>query len=327
MNSSNMVKIVITGANSALGRILIPKLCELPNVEQIAALDITPFESISEKVSVKHGDVCDVTNCESMKNLIKGDILIHLAFIVDYPKGMKKRRIYDINVNGSKNVFSAAIQNGVKKIIFLSSQAAYGHLPYSPEYVDEESELLGIKTKKFYYSHTKGLVEKFLNELESDNPNTIITRLRPPVITGPNFNERIPINVDVNRTLTIFRRLNGKNIGQFVNENDLIDVIIKSVENDYHGAYNVAGDDPVDIETYAREYDITLRYIPEFLGSVLIALRWKNLTYSWIVGQKYVSLLKTDKIQKEFGWTPKYSSKECLDDIILPQLSTADHKQ
>ena len=49
------------------------------------------------------------------------DVVVHLAFIVVRPAETR-----DINLEGSRNVFQAAVDAGVKRLVYASSVAAYG---------------------------------------------------------------------------------------------------------------------------------------------------------------------------------------------------------
>ena len=95
------------------------------------------------------------------------DVLIHLAFVVKefIPD---PETIYDINVNGSRNVLKIAAELGIKKVIYSSSVAAYGKNNSNSVYLTENSSLLGQKMNSFYYPYTKALVENSINDLKKN---------------------------------------------------------------------------------------------------------------------------------------------------------------
>ena len=309
--------VAVTGINSGLGRTLVPKLQHEPTIEKIIGIDISEYKDNPEKVEFIRTDVRDA---EGMERALKGaDVLVHLAYIVMPKKIPKLKLIYDINVNGSKTVFQAATKNSVKKIIHLSSQSVYGHVKECPKIVKEDAPRLGIKTTNFYYSHTKALVEEFLDQFEKDFPTISVTRLRPPIITGPHFLQNLGLLNFRNKkraTTAIPANQDGKLPLQLIHEEDLTDILMMAIMKDMQGAYNVGSNIIPDLEEFAkREYGMKVRRLPQFLVKLGIKAGriWKSLI--WAQALLYNSLLNTEKLEQEFGWKPKYSTEACIKEV------------
>lgn len=304
----------VTGINSGLGRTLIPKLQRERSIEKIIGIDISDYKDSPEKVEFIRVDVRDV---EAMERALKGvDVLVHLAYIVMPKKIPKLKLIYDINVNGSETVFQAAAKNAVKKIIHLSSQSVYGHVKECPKIVKEDAPRLGIKTTNFYYSHTKALVEEFLDQFEKEFPSISIIRLRPPIITGPHFMQNLGLldfRTKKRATTAIPANQEGKLPIQLIHEEDLTDVLMMAIMKDMRGAYNVGSNVISDLEEFAKkEYGVKVRRLPQFIVKLGIKVGriWKSLI--WAQALLYNSLLNTKKIEQEFGWKPKFSTEACI---------------
>ncbi len=296
-----------------------PKLQKDPNIEKIIGIDISDYAGDPEKVQFFKVDVRD--EGEVARALNGADVLIHLAFIVIPNRLPRIKVIYDINVNGSIAVFQAAAKSSVKKIIHLSSQSVYGHLRECVPVASEDTPRLGIKTTNFYYSHTKALVEQFLDEFEKLQPSIAVIRLRPPIITGPHFtqNSGLFTVADKKRIITIRSETAGKATPlQFIHEDDLTDIISAAVSGSLHGAYNVSSNVLPDFSAFiSREYGVKLIPIPRFLVRFAIKLGrfWPKLL--WLQAILYNSLLDTSKIERELGWKPKYTTEECLRGINM----------
>lgn len=308
--------VAVTGINSGLGRTLVPKLQHERAIEKIIGIDISEYKDNPEKIEFIRMDVRDA---DGMERALKGaDVLVHLAYIVVPKKIPKLKLIYDINVNGSKTVFQAAAKNSVKKIIHLSSQSVYGHVKECPKIVKEDALRLGIKTTNFYYSHTKALVEEFLDQFEKDFPISVI-RLRPPVITGPHFLQNLGLLDFRNKkraTTAIPANHDGKLPIQLIHEEDLTDIVMMAIMKDMRGAYNVGSNILPDLEEFAKwEYGLKVRRLPQFLVKLGIKAGriWKSLI--WAQAILYNSLLNTEKIEQEFNWKPKYSTEACITEI------------
>ncbi|MHA1263622.1 MAG: NAD-dependent epimerase/dehydratase family protein [Candidatus Helarchaeota archaeon] len=309
--------VAITGINSGLGKALVPKLLREPSVEKIIGIDINPLEENTEKIEIYQ---VDVRNYEGIRNALNAvDVLIHLAFIVVPKKLPKQRVIYDINVNGSKTVFSAAAEQGVQKIIYLSSQSVYGHVKDCPRIVTEDAPRLGIKTTNFYYSHTKALVEEFLDEFEETYPDIVVVRFRPPIIAGPHFTENFNIFLGKKHWNSISPEKGKEKLGlQLIHEDDLTDVLTYAITRNLRGAYNIASNVIEDIDDFiATEFHLKIRHFPRFL--VKLGVRFGRLwtKLQWLQAVLYQSLLNTDKISKILNWKPRYSTEDCLRELFI----------
>jgi UDP-glucose 4-epimerase len=61
------------------------------------------------------------------------DLIFHLAALVSVPESVRNPSLNQrINVTGTFNVFEAARQAGVKRVVYASSSAVYGDLPHLP---------------------------------------------------------------------------------------------------------------------------------------------------------------------------------------------------
>ena len=100
-----MLRIGITGISSTLAQSVVPPLLADPEVKEVVGLDIRPPRGLeSSKLKFYPLDVRD----SGLPDIFAGlDAVIHMAFIVieNIPD---LQTIYDVNINGSQNVFQAA---------------------------------------------------------------------------------------------------------------------------------------------------------------------------------------------------------------------------
>ena len=113
------MKCVVTGATGHIGNVLVRELVE-------KGYEVTAFIREGEStrplqnlpVNICYGDVRDK---ESLKIAFQGaDWVFHLAGLIDIGSGNKKM-MYEVNVQGSKNVVQACKEEHVKKLIYTSS--------------------------------------------------------------------------------------------------------------------------------------------------------------------------------------------------------------
>lgn len=121
---------LVTGANGHLGNNLV-RLLISKGIPVRASV-----RNISNKEALKGLDCevvqADITNKASMKAALQG-VEIFYAVGAAFKLWAKdpKQEIYDVNVNGTKNMIEAAAAAGVKRIVYVSSIAAldYSRLP------------------------------------------------------------------------------------------------------------------------------------------------------------------------------------------------------
>lgn len=132
--------ILVTGATGFLGSYLLKELIEQGYRVRALCRTQKPLPWISdqilEAVEWVEGDVLDVVSLDdAMKEV---DAVIHAAAVVSFhPK--ERKRMYQVNVDGTANVVNLALENGVRRFIHISSVAALGRTEKAA-WVNEESK-------------------------------------------------------------------------------------------------------------------------------------------------------------------------------------------
>lgn len=112
--------------------------------------------AILEKVDWVEGDILDTV---SLANAMQGvDAIIHCAAIVSFIKS-ERARMYQVNVEGTKNIVNTALENNIKKLIYISSVAAIGR-KFTSSTVNEKAQWEAGKANTHY------AISKFNAELE-----------------------------------------------------------------------------------------------------------------------------------------------------------------
>lgn len=305
-----MTTIAITGINSYFAKTLLPKLLADKEIESIIGIDVTPWQGQENKVTFFQEDVRKREIYSILKDV---DIVLHLAFVVEEIRDKKKT--HEINVEGSKNVFLACSANGVKKIIYTSSIAAYGAHPDNPLRITEGYPL--VENSDSYYSSDKVAVEKYLDSFQKDNPKIIITRFRPPIIVGPNLNNFAVDYYTRARTFTI----RGKDVEiQFLHEDDLGEALYLAVKKDLPGAFNVAAD---DYSTSRKIYeiagvktkDMSVGFL-RWMANITFFLGLGKMSQGWVSLGEYPIIVNNEKFKTATGWQPKYTTEEAFRDFL-----------
>jgi dihydroflavonol-4-reductase len=121
---------IITGAAGHLGSSVIR--CLLGSHREVRGL-LLPDESPAVEdscITYYHGDVCDIGSLRKLFADTEGRevILIHTAALISIAEKMPSR-LYQVNVNGTKNVLRLCMEYNVKRMVHVSSVHAIPELP------------------------------------------------------------------------------------------------------------------------------------------------------------------------------------------------------
>lgn len=185
-----------------------------------------------------------------------------------------RRFNYTNNVVGSANVINAAVEFGVRKLVFTSSIAVYGHglAPFDEGQVPHPIDPYGV---------AKYAVELDLRAASVMWPNFDYTIFRPHNIYGPRqhigdkYRNVVGIFMNQllkNEPLTIFGAGNQTRAFSYVTDvlGPMIDVL-SCDKKFYRGVYNIGGAVPYSINQLAeavvrvanRHNDLKINYLPE----------------------------------------------------------------
>jgi UDP-glucose 4-epimerase len=170
--------VAVTGPTGDIGKPAVRALEEAGEVERIVGMARRPFDPAAHgwtRTEYRQGDILDRASVDA---LVDGaDVVLHLAFVIF--GGHEETR--KTNLEGSRNVFEAAVAAGAKRIVYASSVAAYGFHSDNPQPLTEDVEPRG--TEGFYYSAQKAELEALLDDLTTGS-DTESYVLRPCIVAG-----------------------------------------------------------------------------------------------------------------------------------------------
>ena len=136
--------VLITGGTGFIGAYIIKELIEKGySVRAIRRSNKLPFfisNDILNRVEWIDGDILDVISLN--EDIQEVNYVIHSAAQVSFIK-KERAQMYNTNLDGTTNIVNLALENGIKKLVHISSISALGRT-MSGEHVTEE--------KKFTYS-------------------------------------------------------------------------------------------------------------------------------------------------------------------------------
>ncbi len=299
--------IVVTGISGYVGRVLWPYLAQDAGIERVIGIDNRPFEGQVDgsKLTLRRFDIRD----PQIEDALTGaDVLVHLAFVLMRSPGADEREIDAINVEGARNVFQTAVRQGIRKLIFTSSVVAYGLHPDNPIPLTEDAPLR--PNAGLYYSRAKAAVEHYLGELEAGHPETIVTRLRPCTVAGPQADPAQMASLVSSTIPTIW---GADPHYQLLHEDDLARALHLVIRKNAPGIYNVTGDEPRTLSQLVRSRGGRTISLPYALVRGLMWLTWRTgasvFAPEWADLSRYSLVASNDRL-KGLGWMPKYNTAD-----------------
>ena len=176
---------IITGANGFLGNNLIRKLV-LNEENEIRAL-VLPNDTINSleglRCKIYYGDITKLESLNEIFNIAEPAevFVIHCAGIV-YIKSKYNPKVYDVNVNGTKNIIKKVLEKNAK-LVYISSVHAITEKANNE--VMQEITNFDPNKVKGQYAKTKAETAKYiLEQVKNNNLNACI--IHPSGLIGPN---------------------------------------------------------------------------------------------------------------------------------------------
>jgi UDP-glucose 4-epimerase len=318
--------VAVTGPTGEIGRAVLAALERSTEVGHVLGMARRPFDPAAhgqKKVSYRQGDVLDPT---AVAELVRdADVVVHLAFLI--MGGPKETRA--VNLEGSRNVFQAAVAAGVKRLVYASSVAAYGFHGENPQPLTEEVPARG--TASHYYSAQKAEVEATLHEV-LDGTSTAAYILRPCIVGGPDA----PLLIDSLPYTQISDRLPGPVLRlldgvpilkpvlpdpgvpfQLIHHDDVASAMRAAVlGRGTPGIYNLAASGELTVKDLASELGWYSIPVPELAIDVVAEmvgrLGFLPAQAQWVAAFREPVIMDVSKARRELRWRPKHDALQTL---------------
>jgi UDP-N-acetylglucosamine 4-epimerase len=306
------MNILVTGGAGFIGSNLTLALLADNRITKVRVLDNLStgyLENLKEvmahpKMEWMEGDIRDMDTC--LKACSGIDIVSHQAALGSVPRSIQDPMTTNaVNVGGTLNMFHAAVQQGVKRVVYAGSSSTYGDNPILPK-VEER-----IGNPLSPYAVSKYAIELYAKVFK-DIYNLDTIGFRYFNVFGPRQNVAGPyaavIPVFITHLLkneAPFINGDGSNSRDFTYVGNVVQANIKALFTENQEAlnqvYNIAcGDQTTIAEMYAMLEEISGRSLP-------IQHRQER------VGDVLHSLADTHKAERLLGYSPEVTIQEGLE--------------
>jgi nucleoside-diphosphate-sugar epimerase len=227
------MRVCVTGGTGFLGGALVRRLLgEGVPVRVLARPSRRADELEAWGAQVVRGHLVD---SESVTSVVKGtNIVYHIAAKVETPG--TKADFIEANVRGTEQVLTACLQQGVSRVIYMSSVAVYGPVR-NGQRIDEDTPFDGAPELRDSYAQSKILADELAISFARKTGLPVVI-IRPGIIYGPgkplplgllgfhlgkasivlgNRNHRVPLNYIENLidATQLVSHLKGEGLRQF----------------------------------------------------------------------------------------------------------------
>ena len=322
--------VAVTGPTGEIGRAVVAALERSRGVGRVLGMARRAFDPAARgwsKVSYRRGDVLDR---EAVAELVcDADVVVHLAFMIMGGSAETSA----VNLEGSRNVFEAAVSAGAPRLVYASSVAAYGFHGDNPQPLTEETPARG--SAEHYYSAQKARVEALLADaLRGSSTGAYV--FRPCIVAGRDA----PLLIDSLPYTQISERLPAGVLGllegvsilkpvlpdpgvpfQLVHHDDVASAMRAAVlGRGAPGAYNIAGPGQMTITQLAGELGWYAIPVPELavdaVADMVARLGFLPAQAQWIAALREPVIMSTAKARRELAWRPKHDALQTLRETI-----------
>jgi nucleoside-diphosphate-sugar epimerase len=318
------MKILVTGATGFIGRNLVRALVR--EGYDVAALvrRTSNVKELPKKIRLIEGDLNDLP---SLKKAVEGrNVVVHLAAYFEfYPKDVDM--LYQVNVEGTRNLLTACIGSTVKRFIYCSTTETTGTVANPP--ATEETELQPM----YEYGKSKIQAENAIREISAEAGFDHVI-LRPVGVVGPGefYLGFETIKAIANREISMIPG-DGQNHVMYIHVDDVVKAFLivvesKSAKNE---TFIISPDEPL---TYEEVFNVVAeilgvepptRKVPVSFAKMGVGLigffkhRGKR-TFLWHM--KSVDALNSErwysneKAKRMLGWKPTMTMKETFRSAI-----------
>lgn len=324
------LRVAVTGPTGEIGLPFLRALQRSRSVTSVAGMARRPFDPAAlglKKVEYVQGDVLDP---DAVARLVEGaDVVVHLAFIV---LGASDRT-RDINLEGSRTVFRAAVAAGAQRLVYTSSVAAYGFHDANALPLTEDTPTRG--TDRFAYSAQKAELERVLAEATTGTKTDAYV-FRPCIVAGPEARmlvDAIPyVSIAEKLPGVVQRLLESVPVlrpvipdpgieFQLVHHDDVASALVAATAGrGKPGVYNLAGEGALTMTDLADALGWYAVPVPDLAvdaaAELVTRLPFVPAEAAFVEAGRVSVVMDTARARRELRWRPKHTGRETLAAVV-----------
>jgi UDP-glucose 4-epimerase len=303
--------VVITGICGKLGKGVARVL---HREGKVIGVDRRPFPDKPKDIEHRQIDVRR-KKLKDVFRAVKVDAVVHLGVMHDPRASAAEHHSWNVAAFGKLLEYVAQFQ--VPKLVLLSSANVYGPQPDNPQFLTEESPLLGGAA----FSEIRDLIEVDIlaQSFFWKHPETETVILRPVHILGGVHNAASNyLRLDTVPTLLGFDPM-----VQVIHEGDVVRAIQLALRGGVRGIFNVAGPAPLPLSRVIKLVGRPHLPVPYSMAKLLLRRMWSLRLSNFPVPEldhiRFVCMVDDARARRELGFTPGVPIEETVRSVVADQ--------
>ena len=299
-------RVLVTGAASALGRVLCRRLHRSYDV---LAIDTRGFPDRPK--DVEHHEV-DLRR-KAAQTLIKKkkpDFVVHIGPLHEERTRLRGSALLE----STATLLKLVEQVGAKKLIVISSSLLYGPSATSAAFMTEDAALLGGQRHPRMADAIA--VDMMVQSFFWKSPKTETVILRPVHVIGPHLDNLVSRFLRQQNVPTL---LGFDPMLQLLHEDDLVDAVALALQPGARGVFNIVGTTQAPLSRVLEARHIRSWPLPMPLLTMaltqLSALRLTRVDERDLIHLKYSCLVDGRRADKGLGFSARRGLRDALADL------------
>ena len=314
------MRVAIIGATGNVGTSLLMALADDPQIDGVMGIARRrPAISFPKTEWAP----ADITRDDLVPLLRDCDVVVHLAWLIQPSRDLNELRT--TNIEGTRAVLRAVASAEVPNLIYASSVGAYSPAPKDRR-IDESWPTQGVSTS--FYSREKAETERMLDDFENEIDQVRVVRMRPGLIfkrESASSQRRLfagPLlpNFLIRRAAIPIIPVTDRLVFQCVHSLDAAEAYRLAIVSDVRGAFNIAAEPVLGPDELADILRARTIHVSEKFIRNAVALSWRAHLHptpeGWVDLAFESPIMDTGRASSELGWTPKYSARETLMELL-----------
>jgi UDP-glucose 4-epimerase len=312
--------VLVTGVARYLGGRLARMLLDAPGVDRVIGVDVVaPDDDLGDVEFVR----ADIRNPIIAKVIAAAEVdtVVHMNVIATPVTVGGRSSMKEINVIGTMQLLAACQRApSVQRLVVKSSTSVYGSSAKDPALFTEDMDPKVLPRSG--YGKDSVEVEGYVRGFARRRPDVGVVQLRFANVLGPGIRTAFTEYFKLPVIPTVFGydpRL------QFIHEDDCLDLMLAMTLDDHTGTYNAAGDGVVTLsQAIRRAGKPALPVIAPLLSTTGGLIRRTGLvdfSPDQLRLLRYGRGVSSERIERQVGWRPAYSTVEALDVFLSAQVT------
>jgi nucleoside-diphosphate-sugar epimerase len=306
-----MSNYLVTGGAGFFGALLKREL--LDQGHYVTSYDLHNDEDKHPRLTSVVGDLRDKARLSAVFAAAKFEGVFHCAAMLAHG-ALDDKLLWTSNVDGTRILCECLKENGIRQLVFTSSNCLWGHNLGRPVREDDAPKPVEL------YGQSKWEGEKILQEF-AGSINSVIIRC-PTIIDSGRLGLLTILFEFIDENRRVWAVGGGHNRYQFIYAHDLADAAIRAITHPETTVFNIGSDNVKTIrEVYAYVIEkagskARIATLPRratlFLMQLAYSMKMSPLgPYQYnMIAEDFV--FDTTKIKRELGWRPTVTNEEML---------------